>query len=46
VDFVRKKDALQPGLPVRHSDSKRNNRLVSIIVVVAAILVLLWIAFG
>jgi len=44
VDFVRKKDAFQPRLPVRHDDSKRNNRLVSIVVVVLTILVLLWIA--
>jgi len=46
VDFVRKKDAFQPGMPVRSADSKRNNRLISIIVVVAAILALLWIAFS
>ena len=47
VDFVRKQDAVQPNLPAAGQVDPRNkNRLVSILIVIAVIIVLFVIAFG
>ena len=46
VDFVRKSDAYQPGLPAGEVDPSGKERLISLLVVVAAILFLVLIALG
>lgn len=46
VDFVRKGDAYQPGLPAGEVDPNGKGRLISLLVVIAAILFLTLIALG
>lgn len=47
VNHVRKKDALQPGLPAAGEiDPLRKNKLIAVSIVIVAILALLFIALG
>lgn len=46
VDFVKKKDAVQPGLPATEdTDTASHNKILSILLVLGVIAVLLYIAF-
>jgi hypothetical protein len=47
VDSVRKKDALQPGLPAAAEGMiRKHSRLIEIIIVLVVVVILFFIAFG